>query len=97
MSLNQNKETNNNLKCKFCKSDNIELIIDFHKVALAGGFLTKEQIPYEKKYDQQLYFCKDCYLLQIINYVDPKVLFNDYFYFSSAINTLKNHFKEFAK
>jgi len=86
----------NELKCRFCNSKNVKLIIDFGFVALAGAFIGQHQFSDEKKYGQQLYFCKDCYLLQIINKVDPKVLFKDYFYFSSAIKTLRDHFAVFA-
>ena len=51
----------------------------------------------EKKYPQELFFCEDCFLLQIINKVDSKLLFKDYFYFSSAIATLRKHFREYAE
>ena len=54
-------------KCRFCSSMKITKIIDFGNVALAGGFLKSENFKEEKKYPQQLYFCEDCYLLQIIN------------------------------
>ena len=33
----------------------------------------------------------------VINRIDPELLFKDYFYFSSAISTLRNHFKNYAK
>ena len=84
-------------KCRFCSSNRIFKVIDFGSVGLAGGFLLPENFKNEKKHDQQLYFCEDCYLLQIINKIDAKLLFKDYFYFSSAISTLRNHFKSYAK
>ncbi|MGZ6442198.1 MAG: class I SAM-dependent methyltransferase [Pseudobdellovibrionaceae bacterium] len=36
-------------------------------------------------------------MLQIQDRVPPELLFKDYFYFSSAITTLKNHFRDYAK
>lgn len=89
--------TNDNHQCRFCASPNVSQIIDFGSVGLAGAFLKPDQFAAEKKYDQQLYFCSDCYLLQIINKVPPTVLFKDYFYFSSAIATLRKHFRSYAK
>ena len=83
-------------KCRFCSSDRIFKIIDFGEVGLAGAFL-EQRILKLKKYPQQLYFCENCYLLQIINKVDTKILFKDYFYFSSTISTLRNHFKKYAE
>lgn len=84
-------------KCRFCNSDELSLIIDFGDVALAGGFIISEQFQLEKKYPLQLYFCQNCYLLQIINRIEPEILFREYFYYSSAIGTLRNHFKQYAK
>ena len=84
-------------KCRFCSSNRIFKVIDFGSVGLAGGFLLPENFKNEKKHDQQLYFCEDCYLLQIINKIDAKLLFKDYFYFSSAISTLRKHFYDYAK
>ncbi len=86
-----------NYRCRICASKNIQKIIDFGNVGLAGGFLKPRDFKDEKKYPQELYFCEDCYLLQIINRVDTKSLFQDYFYFSSAISTLRSHFKSYAK
>ena len=88
---------NKNIKCRFCSSSKITQIIDFGDVGLAGAFLLPKNFPLEKKYPQQLYFCEDCYLLQIINEVEAKLLFKDYFYFSSAISTLRKHFREYAE
>ena len=85
------------LNCRFCNSDKIKKIIDFGEVGLAGGFLLPDEFSKEKTYPQQLYFCEDCFLLQIINKVDSKLLFKDYFYFSSAIATLRKHFREYAE
>ena len=84
-------------QCRFCDSHRVKLIIDFGDVALAGSFLKPEEFPDEKKYPLQIYFCEDCYLLQIINRIAPEILFKDYFYFSSAIGTLRKHFREFAQ
>ena len=94
MKINKNSQKKN---CRFCNSKKITKIIDFGQVGLAGGFLLPNEFSREKKYPQQLYFCEDCYLLQIINEVDSKLLFKDYFYFSSAIATLRKHFREYAE
>lgn len=82
--------------CAFCDSASMELIMDFGEVALAGAFLTEDQFSNEKKYPLRLCFCRDCYAVQVIDKVDPSVLFADYFYFSSSIKTLCDHFTEYA-
>ena len=94
--MRNNKKLENS-NCRFCKSENLTKIIDFGEVGLAGGFLLSSQFTEEKTYPQELVYCEDCFLLQIINKVDSKLLFKDYFYFSSAIATLRKHFREYAE
>ena len=82
--------------CRFCNSGDLTLVIDFGEVALAGAFLKPDQFAEEEKYPLQICFCNNCYLLQIINSVSPDILFRNYFYYSSAIATLREHFKAYA-
>ena len=82
--------------CSFCDSTSMTKIIDFGEMALAGGFLKKEQFDSEAFYPMRLYFCNDCYGVQIIDKISAKVLFENYFYFSSSIQTLRDHFKSYA-
>ena len=44
----------------------------------------------------RLHFCKDCYAVQVTDKVPADVMFKDYFYFSSSIGTLRDHFREYA-
>jgi methylation protein EvaC len=83
--------------CALCSSSKLIEILDFGDVALAGGFLKKEDVSNEKKYPLTLVFCEECYGVQVRDHIDPDVLFSTDFYFSSAIGTLKNHFREYAK
>lgn len=83
-------------KCAFCGSTKLAEVIDFGDVALAGGFLKKQQIPSEKKYPLVIVFCENCYVVQVRDHIDPKVLFATDFYFSSAIKTLRDHFADYA-
>jgi SAM-dependent methyltransferase len=84
------------ITCAFCGSKRLAEVIDFGEVALAGGFLTKDQITTEKKYPLVIVFCEDCYAMQVRDHIDPEVLFATDFYFSSAIKTLRDHFGEYA-
>lgn len=89
-------------KCRFCGSKNVTRVINLGKTPLAGGFLiNKKYFKTEKKYPLELLFCKDCYLLQTSISINPDTLFKNYFYFSSSIKTLVDHFytnaKEFKK
>jgi methylation protein EvaC len=83
--------------CSFCNSLSMTEVMDFGEVALAGGFLKPNQFLEESFYPLRLFFCQECYAIQLINKVSAQILFKEYFYFSSSIQTLKDHFVEYAK
>lgn len=85
-----------NHKCTFCGHETEE-ILDFGDVALAGGFLKPEQFADEKKYPLKLCFCPRCYSVQLADKVSAETLFREYFYFSSQIGAVKEHFGKYAK
>ena len=83
--------------CRFCFGKNLIPVINLGYVPLAGGFLTsKKGFSSEKSYPLEISFCKDCYLVQSTNIIDKETLFKNYFYRSSAIKTLTDHFRETA-
>lgn len=84
--------------CRFCQGSNLSKILDLGNVPLAGGFLKEKDFPHEKYYPLTLNFCRDCCLVQVSNVVSADILFkNNYFFFSSAIGTLVDHFKDYAR
>jgi SAM-dependent methyltransferase len=82
--------------CAFCGSHDLVSIMDFGRVALAGGFLKPPQFTSEETFPMELYFCQSCSMVQLLDIVDPAVLFKNYFYFSSAISSLREHFNDYA-
>jgi SAM-dependent methyltransferase len=69
----------------------------FPKVPLVGDFKSSQiEARGAKTYDMDLYFCQDCYLLQILQKVDLKILFEEYSFSSSTIPNLVMHFHEYA-
>ena len=65
-------------------------------MALAGGFLRQEQFAQEPLFPLRVFFCNDCAAVQVPDAVDPALLFANYFYFSSAMRTLREHFVDYA-
>lgn len=89
-------ESKVNHGCAFCNNFNLEEIINFGEMALAGSFLKEDQFETEEKFFMRVGFCKDCYAVQILDSIDPDTMFRNYFYFSSSIRTLKDHFQAYA-
>src|SRR6201746_629050 len=82
--------------CSFCDSKRLGLGVDFGEVGLAGACLKPEQFAAERTFPMRLHFCRDCYAVQVTDKVPPDVMFQNYFYFSSSIGTLRDHFAQYA-
>ena len=82
--------------CAFCGGRALEEIINLGNVALAGAFLKPEQFSDEPRFPLRVHFCTDCYALQVPDVVDPQLMFANYFYYSSAIGSLREHFLDYA-
>lgn len=82
-------------RCKICQSST-EKIIDFGKMPIANGFVTKI-IQDKYRFNLKVCFCPNCYMVQLENMVPPEKMFNDNYHFiSSTSNAMAMHFKEVA-
>jgi SAM-dependent methyltransferase len=82
--------------CSFCGGKRLGLVMDFGEVGLAGAFLKPEQFAAEPSFPMRLHFCADCYAVQVSDRVPAEIMFRNYFYFSSSIGTLRDHFRDYA-
>ncbi len=85
-------------KCRGCESGELEVFLDLGNMPSAGGFLPgKDAIADEQLYPLPVHVCRKCGLVQILEPIDPNVLFKDYSFASSTIAPLVQHFEEYAK
>ncbi|MDE2101897.1 MAG: class I SAM-dependent methyltransferase [Patescibacteria group bacterium] len=85
------------LKCRSCGGKNLATVFSLGFMPLANAFLTKEQLEEpEQRYPLDLMFCSECTLVQIMETVEPEILFRNYFYTSSVSNTTLENAKEIA-
>lgn len=85
--------------CRSCGNQDLEPIISFGKTPLADALVKKEQLDNpELLIPLSLVFCPNCSLVQIVETVDPKILFcRDYPYFSSTSKAYLEHSRENAE
>lgn len=86
--------------CRFCFSKDLETVINLGHVPLAGSFLPSlnpKKLRNEKLYPLEIGFCNTCFLLQTRVVVDASVLFKNYYYFTSFIETLVEHFRKLSE
>ena len=83
--------------CAFCDSPTLTPFLDLGNVALAGNFLDKKELGSERSFPLRVAFCSACHGVQLIDLIQSEYLFSNYFYGSSAIETLQHHFEVYAE
>ncbi|MCB0061629.1 MAG: class I SAM-dependent methyltransferase [Caldilineaceae bacterium] len=85
--------------CRSCGAGQLKTILAFGETPLADRLLTDEQLSKpELKAPLTLAFCPSCALVQILETVDPEILFYaEYPYFSSVSPSLMRHFRTSAE
>jgi len=82
--------------CRSCGHTDLDPVLDLGTTALADRMLHESQLgEHEPTFPLEVVFCPNCSLMQILETVDPEVLFDeDYPYFSSFSNYLLEHSKK---
>lgn len=82
-------------KCHSCSQSDFVKVLDLGVMPLANSFLKEEELANaEQKFPLVAYFCNNCGLLQLLDIVDPEILFREYSYLTSASRPLVDHFEK---
>jgi len=85
-------------KCRICSSTNLKLILDLENQPPANALIDKNMLDnIEEKFPLRLFWCNDCFLVQLLDIVNKEFLFKNYLYMTSASTPIVNHFSEYAK
>ena len=86
------------MKCRFCKAELKNLVIDLGMSPLANSLLTKEKtLQKELFHPLKVFVCEKCFLVQLVNdSVSPEEIFSDYVYFSSFSKLWMEHTKKLS-
>jgi SAM-dependent methyltransferase len=85
-------------KCRICSSTNLNMILDLGEQPPANSFVDQNELNSPKsKFPLRLFWCTDCYLVQLLDIVDKEYLFKNYFYMTSASKPIVDHFKKYAQ
>ncbi|MBI2653765.1 NAD-dependent epimerase/dehydratase family protein [Candidatus Woesearchaeota archaeon] len=86
-----------NKSCRICKSMQLQKVISLGSMPPANAFLKKEELSKtENIFPLEVYFCNDCGFVQLVDVVNPELLFRNYVYVSSTSPVFVNHFMELA-
>lgn len=84
--------------CRVCGGTELATVLELGEVPLANALLSRDDLDREEpRFPLTLAFCPACSLVQILETVDPEVLFRHYLYFSSFSETMLRHAREEAE
>lgn len=85
-------------RCRSCDGEKLACFLDLGPTPLANSFLhSAKDFAQEQVYPLDVYFCESCSLVQLLDVVDPKVLFRDYIYTSGVSSTMAAHLRGLAQ
>ncbi|EJO77783.1 MULTISPECIES: class I SAM-dependent methyltransferase [Leptospira] len=71
--------------CRLCKKPHLNTLIHFGKHPIVNNFLKEKDESY-LEFPFELVYCEDCGFMQIMDPIDPKILYKNYFTISSWKN-----------
>jgi hypothetical protein len=84
--------------CRVCEGTDLEPILSLGPTPLANAFLrSPDEFAAERSYPLDLYFCSGCSLLQLVDVVNPEVLFRHYLYVTGTSSTMAAHNTAYAR
>lgn len=86
------------MKCRHCKNNIMDLVIDLGCQPPSNSYLTKIDLNKKENYfPLKIFICSSCFLVQTEDTTDKKTFFNsNYAYFSSTSTTWLGHSKRYV-
>jgi hypothetical protein len=83
--------------CRLCDSPNLDLAVPIKPSPVADAYVPADRLGDKQElYPLDLYLCGDCGHVQLLEVVDPQILFGNYIYTTSISLGLVEHFRNYA-
>jgi hypothetical protein len=83
--------------CRACDASRLECVLSLGDQPLANALLASAaDFATERFFPLDLFVCRDCGLVQILDLVDPEVLFGHYLYVTGTSETIAAHNERYA-
>jgi SAM-dependent methyltransferase len=83
--------------CRLCDGHELELALHLDPTPIADDYVSVERLAMvQETYPLDLFLCRTCGHVQLLDVVDPEVLFGDYVYVTSISLGLVEHFRRYA-
>ncbi|MEO5335374.1 MAG: class I SAM-dependent methyltransferase [Magnetospirillum sp. WYHS-4] len=83
--------------CRLCGGASLSLVLELAPTPPANAFVTAaERGKAQETFPLDVFFCDDCAHVQLLDVVDPRVLFENYVYVSGTSPVFVRHFEDYA-
>jgi len=83
--------------CRLCGGIDLTLVLQLEPTPPGNAFVTADALNDEQeRFPLDVFFCDHCAHLQLLDVVDPRILFENYVYVSGTSPVFIKHFKEYA-
>ncbi len=83
--------------CRACGGNQLEAFLRLGDQPLANSFpKSSAEFAGEPRYPLDVYRCRDCSLVQLLDVISPEVLFRDYIYVTGTSDTIAEHTLSYA-
>jgi hypothetical protein len=84
-------------ECRVCGGADLVPLLDLGTTPPANAYLRREQLAEpERRFPLAIHLCTHCSLVQLLDVVNPEILFKDYHYVTGASLPSVAHFQEYA-
>jgi C-methyltransferase C-terminal domain/Putative zinc binding domain/Methyltransferase domain len=83
--------------CRACGGRDLWRFLALGPTPLANAFLASpDAFAFEPRYPLDVYFCRTCSLVQLVDLIDPEVLFRHYVYVTGTSETIAAHNRRYT-
>lgn len=84
--------------CRLCGSENLSEVLTLAPTPPANAFVSENQLSEEQAtFPLDVFFCDDCHHVQLLDVVDPAILFENYVYVSGTSPVFVKHFEDYVR
>jgi SAM-dependent methyltransferase len=84
--------------CRLCGEGKLTLVLELAPTPPANAFVSRDELDKpQPSFPLDVFFCEDCFHVQLLDVVDPSVLFENYVYVSGTSPSFVAHFENYAK
>ncbi len=84
--------------CRLCQSEELKSILKFCSTPPANSFVKEKDLNIKQDtFPLEVFFCCHCKHVQLVDVVNPSILFRNYVYVSGTSTVFIKHFEDYAK